>query len=304
MRMTRIEVKQMFGEIDIDITLNVHERLTIIHGPNGSGKSTLFRLLDMVFNPDDFAPEDFNISFDTLTITYINGSQLIVTLFSDSEQPSVQPPQRFMYSFARNINNTVEQFQSVGISETIPLWAKDMITRVVLINTLRHIRSFDKDANGMPLTSRSFNFSAEACLAALNRKIRQRNNQQPISSEGLLLIDLINKRFINKVMIVGDDSQISFVDKNGNLISPGILSSGEQHLFFIFCALLSSDEHSLVLLDEPEISLHVAWQQKFLQDLHAIMALRPIDVVIATHSPLIIRDSWDLTVGLGEHSHA
>ena len=52
------------------------------------------------------------------------------------------------------------------------------------------------------------------------------------------------------------------------------------------------------MIDEPEISLHVVWQLAFLDDIKDIINLKKIDVVIATHSPQIINDDWDLTVNL------
>ena len=56
--------------------------------------------------------------------------------------------------------------------------------------------------------------------------------------------------------------------------------------------------NSLIMIDEPEISLHVAWQLEFLSDLQRITELSEIDVVIATHAPGIINDRMDLTVEL------
>jgi len=55
---------------------------------------------------------------------------------------------------------------------------------------------------------------------------------------------------------------------------------------------------TLVLLDEPELSLHVAWAKHFIKDLQRIVVLSDIDVVVATHSPDLINDRWDLTVEL------
>jgi len=78
------------------------------------------------------------------------------------------------------------------------------------------------------------------------------------------------------------------------------LSSGEQHeVVLLFELLFKAKENSLVLIDEPEISLHVVWQKEFLNDIQEIIELQKIDVIIATHSPQIINDSWDLTVDLG-----
>ena len=54
----------------------------------------------------------------------------------------------------------------------------------------------------------------------------------------------------------------------------------------------------MILIDEPEISLHIAWQQSFLEDMEMIAALTRIRMMIATHSPDIINGRWDLTTGL------
>ena len=77
------------------------------------------------------------------------------------------------------------------------------------------------------------------------------------------------------------------------------LSSGEQHeLVLIYELLFHVNENSLILIDEPEISLHVDWQMQFLDDIQKVVGLTPFDVLIATHSPMIINERWDLTVEL------
>jgi predicted ATP-binding protein involved in virulence len=42
----------------------------------------------------------------------------------------------------------------------------------------------------------------------------------------------------------------------------------------------------------------VGWQAQFLRDLQEITKLTDLDVLMATHSPDIIQDRWDLTVEL------
>ncbi len=60
-----------------------------------------------------------------------------------------------------------------------------------------------------------------------------------------------------------------------------------------------------MLLDEPEISLHIAWQNNFLKDIKCIVDLNDnLQIILATHSPHILSDNWDLNVDLGELYHA
>lgn len=82
-------------------------------------------------------------------------------------------------------------------------------------------------------------------------------------------------------------------------LSPKDLSSGEQHeLVLLYELLFKVQPNSLVLIDEPELSLHVGWQVQFLKDLQEITKLADLDILMATHSPDIIQDRWDLTVEL------
>lgn len=62
------------------------------------------------------------------------------------------------------------------------------------------------------------------------------------------------------------------------------LSSGEKQLLIIFIeTLLQKQERYIFLTDEPELSLHIAWQRKIIP---AIKKLNPnAQVIAATHSP-------------------
>jgi predicted ATP-binding protein involved in virulence len=81
------------------------------------------------------------------------------------------------------------------------------------------------------------------------------------------------------------------------------LSSGEQHqVVLLFELIFKTAKSTLVLIDEPEISLHVAWQKEFLRDLQDIIDIQDMSVVVATHSPQIIDGNWHLTVDLGKET--
>ena len=68
----------------------------------------------------------------------------------------------------------------------------------------------------------------------------------------------------------------------------------------MFQLLFKCPAQAIILMDEPEISLHIAWQQSFLEDMEIIAELSKIRMMIATHSPDIINGRWDLTSGLEE----
>lgn len=67
------------------------------------------------------------------------------------------------------------------------------------------------------------------------------------------------------------------------------LSSGEQHLIILAHELIFSiPENTYVLIDEPEISMHLEWQESFANMLEKIGALRNLRFLCATHSPSIV----------------
>ena len=110
---------------------------------------------------------------------------------------------------------------------------------------------------------------------------------------------IINDRFKYKKMAVSKDKGFTFTTHDGNPLAPADLSSGEQHeLVMLYELLFKVEPNSLILIDEPELSLHLGWQVQFLKDLQEITKLGNFDVLLATHSPDIISDRWDLTVEL------
>lgn len=68
------------------------------------------------------------------------------------------------------------------------------------------------------------------------------------------------------------------------------LSSGEKHLIKILLAAMTADANT-VLIDEPELSMHIDWQRTFVQ---TISSLNPdCQLILASHSPEIMADIPD-----------
>ncbi|MDO4715151.1 MAG: AAA family ATPase [Bacteroidales bacterium] len=85
-------------------------------------------------------------------------------------------------------------------------------------------------------------------------------------------------------------NEMVFLQK-GEHLRPYQLSSGEKQMLVILLTVLTQDQRPCVLLmDEPEVSLHIEWQQR-LVDL--IRQLNPnAQIILTTHSPALIMDGW------------
>lgn len=111
--------------------------------------------------------------------------------------------------------------------------------------------------------------------------------------------DILNQRLPYKKLVIDREQGVQVISQTGQNIRLRDLSSGEQHeLVVLYELLFRTPPNGLVLVDEPEISLHVAWQSKFLEDLINILNVTNSYALIATHSPMIIGPKWDLTVPL------
>lgn len=119
-----------------------------------------------------------------------------------------------------------------------------------------------------------------------------------------VFLGIINKRFKNKKLSINKNTGLVFTSKVNNQDIPlSGLSSGEQHLIVLFFELVfNTDAQSMLLIDEPEISLHITWQKEFIQDLRDVIKLNNLNVIIATHSPDIIGSFWNLTTSLSDNN--
>ncbi|HCL3145397.1 TPA: AAA family ATPase [Pseudomonas aeruginosa] len=82
---------------------------------------------------------------------------------------------------------------------------------------------------------------------------------------------------------------VHLAKKDGSVFELKHASSGEQSLISSLVFLTTTVEHnSVVLIDEPENSLHPSWQREYVSKIIAALAYRNVSVVIATHSPLVV----------------
>ncbi len=167
----------------------------------------------------------------------------------------------------------------------------------------------DKDENSdFQIQPKSIDESTKNILSVYVEDVEKKLSVfSEIASKIDLLRRIVNNKFAYSYKEMNFNKEKGFVFKtlyhpsssNRDTISPTDLSSGEQHeLVLLYELLFKVQPNSLVLIDEPELSLHVGWQAQFLKDLQEITKLADLNVLMATHSPDIIQDRWDLTVEL------
>ncbi|WP_413486527.1 type I restriction-modification system subunit M [Brochothrix thermosphacta] len=104
------------------------------------------------------------------------------------------------------------------------------------------------------------------------------------------LVDILEPLDIAKIFL--KNNQL-FVSKNKVIFKFEYLSSGEKNYLNIFMAIISeADTSNIILIDEPESSLHPSWQIDFLSELDKLLQKMKIisHVIIATHSHFLVSD--------------
>lgn len=118
-----------------------------------------------------------------------------------------------------------------------------------------------------------------------------------------LFTKIINSRLTFKHIKITRDNGFEVVDNDnpGKVLQLSQLSSGEKQEIVLFYDLIfDTKEKLLLLIDEPEISLHITWQKKFLDDLLEVSKQIELQVIVATHSPQVVSNHLDIQIDLGE----
>jgi energy-coupling factor transporter ATP-binding protein EcfA2 len=169
-----------------------------------------------------------------------------------------------------NTTETIQKLQEEGVHTDLDLQIA-LLQKEYLdfqVNLSKKVESI--------LTQNSANAATEA------RAVRKTLNRF------LEILDTLFAATDKKVYRVSNE--IAF--HNGEkVLSAYQLSSGEKHLLVILLTvLLQNQQPAILLLDEPELSLHFDWERQcigFLRELNPNAQL-----IIATHSPAIIMDGW------------
>jgi predicted ATPase len=122
------------------------------------------------------------------------------------------------------------------------------------------------------------NFPAEA--DKINQRIRS-------------FFETVNRLFAKtekKIEIDPYTNHLVFIDE-GEIIPLYKLSSGEKQLLLILLRVfLMEDQPYILLMDEPEISLHIEWQYKLFEEIRRLNT--NCQSITSTHSPSLFGDGW------------
>lgn len=105
------------------------------------------------------------------------------------------------------------------------------------------------------------------------------------------LFDVIDKLFsVTEKSVVRHSPELQLMQW-GEVVPMQVLSNGEKQMLTILLTVYMEDrQNCLLIMDEPEVSLHIEWQKHLI---NIILLMNPnVQLLLTTHSPAVIMNGW------------
>ena len=277
--LTKVEIRGLWGQHDIDWDLN--SDVNVLAGINGSGKSTIINCLaqQILIAP----PEIENVK------RFYNKG------VNDRERWEQHNSKKNKSSHSFNLDDyplmIISGFDSYLISTFDNRFKPSEAIQKLSDDRVK--TDLDWKLNGLQgqYVDYQFNVSKKTVRILKTNNENKNNDLENLQYPQERFLEIVDELFSETSKKINrDKNQLEFLlaDKEINVYQ---LSSGEKQLLIILLTVLIQDNKpSILLMDEPEISLHIEWQRKLIK---YIRELNPnVQLIIATHSPDIIMDGW------------
>lgn len=323
--LTKIKTKNLFNvyNYDIDLTNADNSMLKFITAPNGYGKTTI---LDFIYESMRQSYDKmFEVPFDQFNLYYDEAEAAVAYLYSVTreDEKSKAVDTDLIQTLSKNL--TVRLSRIAGDKEILIeefVVSQNTNRKTVTIGNTENTKMFFEPRtcyylNDHRLLSIKFTTDDESLVIEDNPRVVERLNPYPKEIKDILsspekskeyesriacFRSIINRcEFANKHLEIDKRFGFRFVADDGlhTILFLDQLSSGEkQMLIQVFELLFRAQSGTLVMIDEPELSLHMMWQMNYLKNLSEIAQLRGLQCIVATHSPQIFNSLWSKSVDL------
>lgn len=297
-----VEIKKLFGQYDVE--WNIDKDTTVLVGQNGSGKTTILNLLQAIFIGDS-QHDDVQKTASLANSCRVHLSNKAIMV---------------MHYQSRIGSDLIKSFikQNLKKDRNVEEISEDDLEYLKLLEQLKHVNINHIMVEGNDRFSpNDFHFEF---ISTLNMSANATNNIKASDGKSLNILDIeidqaitafqklkeqknyfeIKEKLIRVLNDFFSTTQktITLTDtdfKIENAINDELklsqLSAGERQIIYIvFKVAKAYFNEALILMDEPEISLHLEWQEKLLKNLREINDKS--QMIVVTHSPAIVMDGW------------
>lgn len=260
----KIEIKGLWNICDLSWELT--PEVNVLAGSNGSGKSTVLRCLSDLFTFGTIE-NGHRCRMNSLRVEFSDGTSV------GSDRPF--DPSVYNVSVISTFDTVLQESDAIyklsdGTVATYLDW--------ILYKLQNRYLTYQLEVGKKVIAALQAGRSASDVQALTTRKTRYFDILDS-------LLEATGKR------VDRDSDTLQFKTRFGVTIQPYQLSSGEKQILIILTqVLIQAGRSFIMIMDEPEISLHFDWQRRLIED---VRSLNPnLQLILATHSPAVVMNGW------------
>ena len=302
MKIEKVHIKNIKGIKDLELLFRKDNEILdviVLAGVNGSGKTTILESIKDFFN-------NKNIDFNNIEKSNVN----LDIFFEDFEKKQIEEVEK---SSIDNYEHKLQDFFSA--LQSYEYYRKNsndyyqnqiakrfnMPPKIIYVPAENKFENVETKSTTLSREYQFINIINSNVIRDIPSYIATRRNYLATIEEDLTMKEVTNK-VINEINGIFDileldvklkgfskDEKIMPIFENsaGEEFNINDLSSGEKQLFLRTLSIkMLEPKNSIILIDEPELSLHPKWQQRIIEVYKKIGENNQI--IIATHSPHIL----------------
>ena len=314
MKIETAKIKNLYNEWNLDCTFD--SRVNILSGINGSFKSTLLKLIrDLLIsrsrNKAQISEAEIKCNAN-IKLFYKHFEDSLLALKKEKvDELLLELASRIQADWKdvdeKTLSNRILKADIVAFKKDgkrMPLKEFEQICKVDFISTFDMPQANENDkVDNSYLDDQLKKLESDYAyyLSDLAKNVTEKiiidgniakNMFDDIYKQNNLFINIINSAYAETGKVIDtSQSKLNFKVEGLNLSSKDLSSGEKQLLIIMLTVLLEREEEYILLMDEPEISMHFEWQCRLIEN---ILSLNPnCQIILTSHSPALIMNGWE-----------
>lgn len=301
MKIEKVHIKNIKGIKDLELSFKKDNEILdviVLAGVNGSGKTTILESIKDFFNNKNINYEEPKKSNVNLDIFFEKFEKMNIEEAEKSSNNYKQP----LWNFFNALQSyQYEKYNNNGLYQNLIAKRFDNPPKIIYVPAENKFEEIQTYSTTLSKEYKFINTINSNVIRDIPSYIATKRNYLATIEEDLTMKEITNK-VVNEINGIFDILELDvklkgfskdekampvFENSAGEEFDINDLSSGEKQLFLRTLSIkMLEPKNSIILIDEPELSLHPKWQQRIIEVYKKIGENNQI--IIATHSPHIL----------------